>query len=271
LTDREAEEACGFIRENHDRPFFLHMAHYAVHTPLEGKETLVEKYRDKKVSSQQKNPIYAAMVESVDAAIGRIMDTLAALKLIDNTFIIFTSDNGGLKDYATDNAPLRSGKGFPYEGGIRIPQIFRWPARIKPNTVSRTPVSSIDFFPTICEAAGIELPSDRCIDGISLLPLFTGGGKLERDALFWHFPHYRGRTVVPYSIVRAGDLKLIKRYEGPTYELYDLSQDLSETKDLAEQMPEKVQDLDARLQTWLQFTQAKMPEDNPDYRSSTIK
>lgn len=268
LTDREADEACRFIRENQAQSFFLHMAFYAVHTPLEGKSELVEKYRSKKTTSQQKNAVYAAMVESVDAAVGKIMDTLATCRLSENTLVIFTSDNGGLKDYATDNAPLRSGKGYPYEGGIRIPQIFRWPERIKPNTTCHAPVSSIDFFPTICEAAGVELPGDRTIDGVSLLPLFGSHERLEREVLFWHFPHYRDSDETPYSIVRAGNWKLIKRYEGPMYELYDLNRDISETQDLAEQMPDKVKDLDDRLQTWLRHVQAKVPRENPDYRSA---
>lgn len=266
LTDREADEACRFIRESQERPFFLHMAHYAVHTPLEGKPELVEKYRAKESSSQQNNAVYAAMVESVDDAVGKILATLADCGLNEHTFVIFTSDNGGLKGYATDNAPLRSGKGFPYEGGIRIPQIFYWPGRVKPGTICHTPVSSIDLLPTICDAAGVALPQDRVIDGVSLLTLFTAQSGLDREVLFWHFPHYRGAAVTPYSIVRSGDWKMIKRYEGPAYELYDLSRDLGETIDLAEKMPAKVNELDERLQEWLGNTGAKLPKQNPAYK-----
>ncbi len=267
LTDREADEACGFMERNLDRPFFLHMAHYAVHTPLEGKAELVEKYQTKESPTGQRNAVYAAMVESVDAAVGQIMDTLEELGLADSTIVIFTSDNGGLDPYSTDNAPLRSGKGYPYEGGIRIPQIIRWPTRVEAGSECDDPVCSIDFFPTLCEAAGVALPPDRPIDGISLLPLLTQRGGLDREVLYWHFPHYRGRDVVPYSIVRAGDWKLIKRYEGPTFELFNVAEDLSESVEVAAERPDKVAELDALLSAWLAETGARMPRANPDYRT----
>ncbi|MCH7873262.1 MAG: sulfatase, partial [Planctomycetes bacterium] len=217
LTDREADEAVAFIRENRAKPFFLYMAHYAVHTPIQAKPDLTEHYK-RKAATNQRNPKYAAMVHSVDEAVGRIMTTLDELKLADNTLIIFTSDNGGLStskglNGPTDNAPLRSGKGFPYEGGIRVPLIVRWPAVVEPGTTSDVPVTSVDYFPTVLAAAKIELPEQRDIDGVNLLPLLSGGRAPQREAVYWHFPHYRG-SVVPYSIVRAGDWKLIKRYEG---------------------------------------------------------
>jgi arylsulfatase A len=264
LTDREADEAVTFIRRHKDKPFFLYMAHYAVHTPIQGKKDLIEKYKVK-TPTNQKNPTYAAMIESVDDAVGRIMTVLDELNLTDETIVFFTSDNGGLLG-VTNNAPLRSGKGFPYEGGIREPVIVRWPKVIKPGTVSREPVTSVDYFPTICEAAGVPLPQDRNIDGVSLLgPLKSAGTKkLSREALFWHFPHYRGK-VVPYSIIRADDWKLIKRYEGKAFELFNLKDDLSETNDLSDKMPEKVKELDAKLRKWLQATGAKMPSLNPNY------
>ncbi|MBN2313242.1 MAG: sulfatase-like hydrolase/transferase [Sedimentisphaerales bacterium] len=268
LTDREADEAVTFIRRHKDEPFFLYMAHYAVHTPIQGKKELVEKYKTK-TPTNQKNPTYAAMVESVDNAVGKIMAVLDELNLTDKTIVFFTGDNGGLLG-VTSNAPLRSGKGFPYEGGIREPVLVRWPGVIRPGTTSREPMTSVDYFPTICEAAGVSAPRDREIDGVSLLTHLKSNGtkKLNREALFWHFPHYRG-NVVPYSIVRAGDWKLIKRYEGKTFELFNLRDDLSEKNDLSNRMPEKVQELDALLSKWLLATGAKMPTPNPNYQPTT--
>jgi len=259
LTDREGDEAVKFIREHKDRPFLLYMAHYAVHMPIEAKADLVKKY-EAKMPTQQKNAKYAAMIESVDDAVGRICSVLDELKLADNTVVFFTSDNGGLLPI-TSNVPLRSGKGYPYEGGIREPLIVRWPGVIRPKSTSDEPVISVDYFPTLCEAAGVKLPADRDIDGVSLVGHLKAGGRqpLHREAIFWHFPHYRGADVVPYSIVRAGEWKLIKRYEGKTFELFNLKDDLSERNDLSGTMPEKVRELDARLQEWLIRTHAKLP------------
>ncbi len=271
LTDREADEAVKFITEHKDKPFFLYMAHYAVHTPIQGKEEVVNKYKAKAVTTGQKNAVYAAMVESVDNAVGRICGALDKLKLAQDTIVLFTSDNGGLVP-VTDNTPLRSGKGFPYEGGIREPLIVRWPQAIRAGSMSHEPVTSVDYFPTICEAAGVALPEKREIDGVSILGHLKSHGseKLDRDAIYWHFPHYRG-SVAPYSIIRAGEWKLIKRYEGKQFELFNLSEDLSEKKDLAAKMPEKVKELDGKLVAWLKATGAKMPKANPDYQAEPKK
>jgi arylsulfatase A len=263
LTDREADEAVRFIKEHRDRPFFLYMAHYAVHTPIQAKEDLAAKYAAK-TPTNQKNPKYAAMVESVDQAVGKIMKALDEAKLTERTMVIFTSDNGGLLG-PTHNAPLRSGKGNPYEGGIRVPLIVRYPKMVKAASVCHTPAISVDYFPTICQMAKVDMPSDRAIDGKNLIPLLTQKGSLKRDAIFWHFPHYRG-NIVPYSIVRAGDWKLIKRYEQKEFELFNLKEDLSEKEDLAAKMPEKVRQLDAKLTALLKSTNAKLPKKNPDYR-----
>ena len=267
LTDRESDEAVKFIHNHKDKPFFLYMAHYAVHTPIQAKKELIEKYKAKQPTNQ-KNPTYAAMVESVDDAVGRICSALNELDLAENTIIFFTSDNGGLLG-PTNNAPLRSGKGFPYEGGIREPLIVRWPKVIKPGTVSHEPVTSVDYFPTICQAAGVPLPNDRDIDGVSLLDHLKSNGtrELNRHALYWHFPHYRG-NIVPYSIIREGSFKLIKRYEGKPFELFNLNVDLSEENDLSVILPTKVRRLDAKLRRWLRLTGAKMPKPNPDYNSN---
>jgi len=268
LTDREADEAVKFIRRHKDKPFFLYMAHYAVHTPIQAKADLVAKYKAKKPTNQ-KNPKYAAMVESVDDAVGKICSVLDELNLAERTIIFFTSDNGGLMG-VTNNAPLRAGKGHPYEGGIREPLLVRWPKVIKPGTVSHEPVTSVDYFPTICQAAGVPLPRDRDIDGVSLLGHLKSNGiqKLNRDTLFWHFPHYRG-NIVPYSIIREGSWKLIKRYEGKTFELYNLKGDLSESNDLSEVLPAKARQLNAKLTRWLRISRAKLPRPNPDYDPNT--
>jgi len=270
LTDREGDEAVNFIRASKDRPFFLYLAHYAVHTPIQGKKTLVAKYKTK-TPTNQKNPTYAAMVESVDHSVGKVLAALDELKLADNTLVIFSSDNGGLTG-PTNNKPLRAGKGYPYEGGIRVPYIFRRPGDIKPASVCETPVISVDFFPTICRAAGVTPPADREIDGEDLTPLLTRTGKLKRQAIYWHFPHFRGRGIPPYSIIRQGDWKLLKRYAGsPKFELFNLTEDLSEKKDLAPEMPEKVKELDAKLAAALKKQGAKIPRVNPDHKSAPKK
>ena len=164
----------------------------------------------------------------------------------------------------TNNAPLRSGKGYPYEGGIRVPLIVHWPGVTKAGSISNVPVSSIDYFPTICAAAGVALPSKNIIDGLDLKPLMKGKGSLGRKDLFWHFPHYRGR-VKPYTIIRSGPWKLIKRYDGTEYELFNLAQDIGEADELSKQIPVKVKELDAKILKWLQTTGAKVPKLNPEY------
>jgi len=263
LTDRESDEAVKFLREYGDRPFFLNMCHYAVHTPLQAKKETVAKYERKKKTNQT-NAVYGAMIESVDQAVGRILATLEELSLTEITLIIFTSDNGGLQDFATDNAPLRAGKGYPYEGGIRVPLIICWTQIVDAGTKCEVPVTSVDFFPTICEAVGLSLSEERVIDGESLFPLLKQTDTLKRNAIFWHFPHYRGK-IVPYSIIRMGDWKLIRRYEGKSFELFNLKEDLSEKQDISDRMPEKVKELDAELSAWLKHTSAKLPKQNPDY------
>ncbi len=261
LSDREAEEAVAFIEKHKDKPFFLNMDNYAVHTPIQAKAGVTAKY-EKKTKTQQKNAKYAAMVESVDDCAGRIVAALEKHGIADRTMIIFTSDNGGLMG-PTNNAPLRSGKGYAYEGGIRVPLLIKWPGVVKPGTTSAEPVTSIDYFPTISEVTGLDLPNDRAIDGLSLAKHLRSQGKqkLDRDAIYWHFPHYR-HNPGPYSIIREGDWKLIKFYEGPM-ELFDLKNDLGETKNLASEMPEKVRELEGRLLAHLKSVGAKMPKLNP--------
>ena len=199
---------------------------------------------------------YASMIESVDDAIGKLLKTLESENILDNTLIIFFSDNGGLLS-STSNKPLRSGKGYPYEGGIREPMFVYWKGKIQPGTKSDLPVSSIDFLPTICAITKTSLP-DKKIDGRDISPLFWNHS-LPQTPLFWHFPHYRGNDVVPYSIIRDGDWKLIKRYEGKEYELFNLRNDIGESTDISQQMPEKVSELSKKLDDWLRSTNAKLP------------
>lgn len=267
LTHREAEEAVELIRRWKNQSFFLHIANYAVHTPIQAIEEVAAKYR--KEGRKDVNARYAAMVESVDDCVGSVLKTLDELKLADNTVIIFTSDNGGLdrNGAPTENAPLRSGKGYAYEGGIRVPFIVRWPGTVPAGTVSKLPISSVDILPTILDAAGIDIPKQPAIDGQSLVAhLRSGGAKaLKRDELFWHFPHYR-HAPGPYSIIRKGDYKLIKFYEGVN-ELYDLKNDLGETRNLAESRPQLVAQLEKSLLAGLRKMGAKIPRPNPDYRA----
>ncbi|MED5259031.1 MAG: sulfatase [Verrucomicrobiota bacterium] len=265
LTDRECDEAVMFIKKNRQKKFFLNFANYAVHTPIQAKPSLLDKYKTKiqSLDTKQKNAAYATMVESVDQAVGRIITILKEEGIFDRTLIIFTSDNGGLLG-VTNNAPLRSGKGFPYEGGIRVPLIIFWPDFINGGKVIDTPVSSIDFFPTLCSAAGINNSTDKVVDGLNLLPLIKGENNIKRQSLFWHFPHYRGK-INPYSIIRNGDWKLIKRYDGKPFELFNLKNDLSEKNDLSQDMPEKVKELNEEIMIWLLKTNAKVPRANPDY------
>lgn len=265
LTHREADEAVQLIRQWKDEPFFINLGHYAVHTPIQAIDEVAAKY--KQDGKSDVNAKYAAMVESIDDSTKQILETLRELHLDDRTMIIFTSDNGGLDNGGrpTENAPLRSGKGYAYEGGIRVPFLVRWPGQIQPGTTSNTPVCSIDVFPTILDAAGVQAPKDREIDGLSLMPLLKSGGQtpLDRDELIWHFPHYR-HAPGPYSILRKGNWKLIQFDEGIS-ELYDLKKDLEESNNLAEQEPDKFQMMKDRLSAILESIDAKRPIANPDF------
>jgi arylsulfatase A len=265
LTDRLTDEAVKFIEASKDRPFYLYLPHYAVHMPLQVKPDVLEKYRARiKPGMDQKNAAYAAMVESVDQSVGRILSTLDELKLSEKTIVVFTSDNGGLLE-ATSNKPLRVGKGSAYEGGVRVPLIVRWPGVIRPGTVSETPTISLDWYPTIVEAAGAKLDPRQVVDGASLLPLFRGADGLARDAIFWHYPHYHGGGARPYGAVRKGDLRLVEFFEDDRVELYNLKDDIGETKDLANSMPGKAQELRKVLSDWRVSVGAQMPTPNPDF------
>ena len=263
LTDRLAEEACKFIEKGKDRPFFVYLPHYAVHGPLMAKKETIEKYKAKaKPEDAQRNATYAAMIQSVDDSVGQVGAKLEALGLADRTVVIFMSDNGGVAG-TTSNAPLRAGKGTLYEGGIREPMIVRWPGVVKAGATCDEVVTSVDFFPTILEMAGATAEGAAGIDGVSIVPLLKQAGRLSREAVYWHYPHYH--NTLPGGAVRAGDWKLIEYFEDGRVELYNLKEDLGETKDLAAAMPEKAADLRKKLADWRKSVGAQMPTPNPDY------
>lgn len=256
LVDRMASELKTVIEQHSDKPFFINMCNYAVHTPLMAKTDMIKKYESKQVVDNQKNSVYAAMVESMDQTMGILIKTLNDNNLLDNTIILFLSDNGGLVG-STDNSPLRNGKGYPYEGGIRIPMIVSWKGKIRPGSICDLPVSTIDILPTICALTKSPLPRNK-IDGRDISPALREE-KIKLIPLYWHFPHYRQTDVVPYSIIRYGDWKMIKWYEGTTFELYNLKNDLSERTDVSLDYPEIVRKLNIKLEKWLRSTHARMP------------
>ena len=218
LTDRLALEAEKFIEKNKDKPFFLYLPHYGVHTPLRAKQAMIDKYKATPTHGKQSNATYAAMVESMDASVGRVLKKLDDLKLSDDTLVIFTSDNGGLAtlegmQYApTFNAPLREGKGYLYEGGIRVPLVVKWPGKIKAGTVTDQVACSIDFFDTILEATGTK-ERGRGATACRCMPVFKGDPVLDRPHIFWHYPHYANQGSRLRRAVRGGDFKLIEYYE----------------------------------------------------------
>ena len=266
LTDRLTDEAIGFIREENDKPFFLYFSHYAVHTPFQAKSKITKKYEQIPKSKWQGKPVYAAMIQSVDESVGRVMDTLKELKKLDNTLVIFTSDNGGFAK-ATNHAPLRGNKGSYYEGGIRVPFIIHWPGVAKAGYESEGPVISMDLYPTCLAAAGLPLHPAQHRDGLNVLPLAKGSGSLKRDALHWHYPHYNSHpSAVPSSVLRKGDWKLIETFDPAGVELYHLGRDLSETTNLAAKEPTKLSELRRDLAEWREKVGAERMEPNPDYQ-----
>jgi arylsulfatase A-like enzyme len=267
LTDREAAESVRFIEQNRERPFFLYLPHYAVHTPLQAKMEKIEAYR-RLSRNAQGDPIYAAMIESMDESVGKIMSALERLALTENTLFIITGDNGGLLR-STSNKPLRAGKGTEYEGGTRVPLIVRWPGVVKPGSECATPVIGCDLFPTVVEVAGAGLPG--AVDGKSLVPLLKGGSSLGRDALYWHYPHYHSQGARPYSAIRDKDLKLIEWQEDGRVELYDLAADPGEAKDLAPTRPAEVKRLRAKLDGWRSDVGAQMAVANPNHDPARAK
>jgi arylsulfatase A len=330
LTDRLTDEALQFIDENQKRPFFLHLSHFAVHDPIQGRADLVKKYQAKldrtnsansawpfvlegdpdnpataelnarlndesyrgfrlfadrtvKVKQRQDNVQFAAMVESVDESFGRILTRLKTLGLDERTIVIFTSDNGGMSAanfgnpkrvispkqldvaFSTSNLPLRGGKGWLYEGGIRVPLLVRWPAKSRAG-VCEVPVISTDFFPSILEVTGIPADQQHAMDGVSLTGLLSGGGEPKREAIYWHFPHYSNHGLQsPGGAIRAGDYKLLEYFENGTVQLFNLRTDPAEQHDLAGAEPERAAKLKSMLSAWRTSVNAQMMPPNPAY------
>jgi arylsulfatase A-like enzyme len=215
------------------------------------------------------NPTYAAMIASMDDAVGRVTGKLADLGLADKTVVIFTSDNGGLLRPSTNNVPLRAGKGSAYEGGVRVPLIVRWPGVTAPGSVCHEPVITPDFYPTLLAMAGAkgDPKHNATIDGESIVPLLKDPkARLKRNAIYWHYPHYHPGGATPYGAVRARDWKLVEFFEDMHVELYNLKNDLGETTDLAKQMPDKAAELRKQLHAWRKAVGAQMPTANPEFR-----
>ncbi|NBS31596.1 MAG: DUF4976 domain-containing protein [Planctomycetia bacterium] len=265
LSDRLTAAALEFITDNKNRPFFVYLPDHAVHAPFEPKPDLLEKYTQKKSASEddRNDPAYAATVEAVDQNVGRLLETLQRLDLSDDTLVLFTSDNGGTRQYTP---PLRGGKGELYEGGLRVPLVMAGAGIVQPGRRSLVPTASIDLYPTLLDLANLPPPADHGLDGVSLMPVMQAAKQLPPRQLFWHFPCYVGRSP-PVSMVREGTLKLMQFFEdGGRVELYDLANDPSESRNLAQQFPEKATGLLQTLTSWQQETQAALPRgDNPNF------
>jgi arylsulfatase A-like enzyme len=277
LADFLTDRAVSFIDAHRKEPFFLYLPHFVVHGPLQAKKALLDKYNRKPRVGRFATPVYAAMMESLDESVGRIMKRLTDLDLADDTVLLFYSDNGAVGGYVregldmgrspTDNYPLRGGKGMLYEGGIRVPLIVRWPKAIAPGSVCNVPVTSTDFFPTFVELAAARQPRNA-LDGVSLAPLLRSSGNAipTREAICWHYPGYLQAEVEkgtwriePSGAIRSGRYKLIERFADGRLELFDLEADPGETRDLAPQNPEQARRLRAVLARWRQSTNAPMP------------
>jgi len=278
LADFLTDKAVDFIERHKDGPFFLYVPHFGVHSPNQAKPELTEKFKGKPAAGGHHDPVYAAMIASVDESVGRITAKLDQLGIAENTVVIFSSDNGGVGGYqregiqakdTTDNAPLKGGKGTLYEGGIRVPYVFRWKGTIPAGSVSSQPIASIDLYPSTLELAKANKPENHVLDGVSYAahlkdPTHT---KVERDALFWHFPGYLGAgkntwRTKPVSVVRSGQWKLIQSLEDRSLQLYDLDADLGEKNNLADAQPEKAKELLAKLDGWRESIKAPLPTKN---------
>ncbi len=289
LGDRLTSEALKLIEKNKDKPFFLYLPFYDVHTPIQAKEKLIKKYREKakrmglpdekethfkqdgtvargtkpglsqnKARQEQNNPAYAAMVETLDTNVGRILDGLKQMGIEENTIVIFTSDNGGYPPVAS-NLPFRGGKGWAYEGGVREPWLVKWPGVTKAGSVCDVPVIFTDIFPTVLEMVGLPLQPDLHLDGTSITALLKGDSKPLHDALFWHYPHYASYGCGPYTAIRVGDWTLIEWLEDESVDLFNLAEDVGERNNLATSYPEKVNKLRRQIHQWRKDVDANMP------------
>lgn len=277
LTDRLASEAINFIENNKEDPFFLYMAFHSPHTPIQAKDSLIQKYIPKLPDNGQIDPIYAAMIETLDNNVGRILESIKQQGLSDNTIVIFLSDNGAMPALAADR-PLREYKGSMYEGGIRVPFIIKHPD-YSGGLVNSTPVIGTDLYPTILDFIGIEPPKNYALDGVSLKPILEGNQTLNREAIYWHFPVYLdgeyGMNKIwrstPTGAVRKGDFKLMEFFEDGHLELYDLKNDIGEQYNVVNQYPEKTKELMELMTNWRTDLNVPYPlEPNPGYDSATI-
>lgn len=282
LADFLTDRAVDFIRKHQSEPFFLYLPHFGVHSPHEAKPDLIERFKPKAPAGGHHDPTYAAMIASVDESVGRVMAVLDELKLSENTVLIFSSDNGGVGGYGreglkgggniTDNAPLRSGKGSLYEGGTRDPFIVRWPGKVAAGSTTEEPAIHVDVYPTFLEIAGAKAPADYPLDGESLVPLWRGSApKLKREAIYQHFPGYLGAgpgewRTTPVGTIEVGDWKLMEFFEDHRLELYNLREDIGETKNLAEHFPDRTADLHAKMIAWREAIHAPMPTPNTDIK-----
>ena len=278
LADFLADKAVDFIQRHQDAPFFLYLPHFGVHSPYQAKPELIAKFKDKAPMGGHHDPKYAAMIASVDESVGRVMAALDELKLADNTVLIFTSDNGGVGGYTregikksgdtTDNAPLRSGKGSLYEGGTRVPFIVRWPGVTQAGSSCDVPTIHVDVFPTLAEIGKAAAPEGQPLDGESLAPLFRDpAASLKREAIYQHFPGYLGAgadtwRTTPVGLIQSGEWKLMEFFEDGRLELYNLKEDIGESKNLATEMLDKAKELHAKMIAWRESVKAPMPLKN---------
>jgi arylsulfatase A-like enzyme len=286
LTERCTTEAIKFMAAAKDKPFFVHLSFHAVHIPLQARKELIAKYQAKvdnlpkadsfaplaetKVRLRHDNAVYAALVETLDRNIGRLLDALDKLGIAENTIVVFTSDNGGVatsEGWPTSNLPLRAGKGWLYEGGIRVPFLIRWPGRTQPGQKIATPVVSTDFYPTLLAAAGLEQLPKQHVDGVDLTPLLKDAGGIKDRPIFWHYPHYSNQFGRPSSAIRAGDYTLIEFFEDNRVELYDVVKDISQKHDLAKEQPERAAQMRSQLETWRRDVGARLPQPNPAFKN----
>ncbi|PWE01477.1 sulfatase [Marinilabilia rubra] len=273
LTDRLAQEACRFLENTGDSPFYLNLWFYSVHTPLQAEKAKIEKYKSLVDSSYyQQNPVYAAMVEHMDLAIGKVVEKLKSEDLFENTIILFTSDNGGLlgnkKRSVTNNYPLREGKGHSYEGGVRVPFIVYAPSLDEKNKKCDVPVITPDIYPTLLDLCNIPIRKDLTgeIDGKSLRTLLHNPeGSFSREAVYWHYPHYHIQGATPHSAIRKGDYKLIHFYENDSFELYNLIEDIGETNNVIDEEVSIAAQMKMDLEEWIENVDAQMPTVNNEY------
>ncbi len=261
LTDRLTDETLKILSEWKEEPFFVHLAYYAVHTPVMGKKEWVDYYEKKTAGENHQKPAYAALLRSVDDSVGRIMAHLEKLGIAEETVIILTGDNGGLMSQ-TRNRPLRAGKGSVYEGGVREPTIVKWPGVTPAGSVCDTPVITMDFYPTILHMTGAkgDAKHNRQVDGADLSAILQDpAAGLDRDTLYWYFPHSHSGGARPYASIRHHDFRLVKWFNREGVQLFDLERDIGESRNLAGSMPEKAQELEALLDAWLEETGAEIP------------